>query len=134
MSGYRKRKSSDSLEGDRKRISNGCYNYPNIKREYDVQVSNKHGRQQSSSNVSVPYNYTAPIASSASIQSAVVYNNSHLYGQPYKSFDTLDNSNGMSSIRNYGYDDDLSEAYNNRRQMNFVHENYINSLRQSAPR
>ncbi len=131
MSGYRKRRSSDSLEGDRKRISFDRYNYSDshVKQE-NAQVSN--GRQ---TYVSVPYNCVAPVAS-AGIQSAIVCNKPMRYynTQPYTT--DVGNNNVISSIRSYstGYNDVLSAAYDTRRQMNFKHEVYINSLRQSDPR
>lgn len=130
MNVYRKRKSSDSLEGDRKRISSECYEYgSHIKQEPHPHARNN-GRQNS---VAVPYNYIAPVAP-VGIQSAIVYNKPY-YNSQYVDQYNLDKMNANPSNRNYssGYGE-AANSYDNRRHMNFKHEVYINSLRQSEPR
>ncbi|KAG4080010.1 hypothetical protein HA402_006322 [Bradysia odoriphaga] len=135
MSGYRKRKSSDSLEGDRKRIPLERYDYGPFKQECDnAQVSQ---RLYSA----VPYNYVASsvatVAASGGVQNTVVYSRPRYYNSQYMEPYRSDDRNVISSVRNYssGLNDVLPSAYYDKgRQMNFKHEVYINSLRQSEPR
>lgn len=136
MSAYRKRKSSDILEGDRKRIPLDRYDGWFIKQEHNAQSSNN-GRLYAA----VPYNYdsssVAPVIASGGVQSAVVFNRPHRYynssqyvDQPYRSDDRnviSSNSSGCNGVVSLAY-------YDKGRQMNFQHEVYINSLRQSEPR
>lgn len=143
MSGFRKRRSSDSLEGDRKRIPLDRYDYGSyIKQEYDNAQVNNNGRQIYSA---VPYNYVAssivPAVTSGHVQSAVVYSNPQRYGnsqyvEPYRPENERSLISSTSNYNaGYGYSDVLPSAYYDKgRQMNFNHEVYINSLRQSEPR
>lgn len=130
MSGYRKRRASDSLEGDRKRTSFERYDCDSyIKQEYNPHVRCNNGRQNY---VAVPYNYVAPVA--PIIQSAIVCNKPQRYyysrtAEPLQA----DKANVILSIRNYSSSDDAISIYENRR-MNYEYEVYINSLRQSEPR
>lgn len=136
--GYRKRRSSYSLEGDRKRYSFERCDYGSyIKQEYNAHVSDN-GRQ---SYIAVPNNYIAPVASSFGIQNAAISNQPQRYY--YSQLVNANESNKVnvvSSTRNYisrynaSYNEAISSKYDDRRRVNFECEVYINSLRQSQPR
>lgn len=141
MSGYRKRRSTDSLGGDSKRVSyESCDYRSHIKQESNSRVSNNGRQNYAAVPESVQYNYYSPVAPGA-LQSAVVckpqqyYNNdSRQYGRYFNSYKSTDTRN-ESPTRNYNSSTDaIATMYDRRRQMNFKHEVYINSLRQSEPR
>lgn len=116
----RKRRSSDNLEGDRKRIrferyDCGSYN----KREYNDHFMNN-GRQNHSAAPSHCYTPAAPVK----IKSKVVCTSEQYpSNQPYKSADK-----GDVFLSNY------KSIYDNRRQRNVKPETYIDSLLRPKPR
>lgn len=115
MSGHRKRRTTDSLDGDKKRILFERYDHRlHDKREYNHHVTNT-GLQR---HVAIPNNYYKPVAP-VRIQSKVVcisqrnYNNRNV--EPYKCGDK-----GTVTSNNYN-------SGNENRHCEY--KSYINSLR-----
>lgn len=112
MSNYRKRKSSDSLESDRKRFSYERYDCDS----YIKQENKPHGRLN---HPSAPSN----IQYVKSYQSRRYYNQ---YVEPHNSV--------KRNVINYNPSYDALAMYDDQRQMNFKYEVYLNSLRQCKSR
>lgn len=115
-SAYRKRRSDESLDGDRKRILyDRSYDLYQIKQEYSYggQANGSYYRENNCVAASESFNNYYGSRTMGGVQSAVVYNRANC---------------------NNSLNDTLLGEYDARRRINFQHEVYINSLRQCEPR